>query len=84
MTRLDEHTIRRERGPIGFLGPISSSLTLAWLASHRGRLRTLIVGGQRLSFLVIWDRQGNTSCPERTDVEVEALRTVVFGPRSAA
>jgi hypothetical protein len=77
----DERTIRREWSVFGFLGPRASSFTLAWLATHRGRLRTLIAGGRHLSVLVIWDRQGGRRV-ERTDEEIAALRVVVNGPEA--
>jgi hypothetical protein len=76
----DERTMRTEHRVAGYLGPRSSSFTLAWLASHRERLRTLLVGGKRLSVLVIWDTQGAREV-DRNDADVEALRQVVLGDR---
>lgn len=74
----DERTVESKYRVAGFLGPRSSSFTLAWLAGHRERLRTMIVGGRRLSVLVLWDRRG----PEEvawSDADVEALRQIVYG-----
>lgn len=79
----DEKVIRQSRGPIGYLGPFSSSLTLAWLATHRDRLRSLVVGGKRLTLLVIWDTKGSLTVAH-SEAEVEALREIVYGPRRAA
>lgn len=62
----------------GFMGPVASSFTLAWLATHRGRLRTLILGGRRLSVLVVWDRKGTEEL-DHSEAEVDALRTIVYG-----
>jgi hypothetical protein len=75
----DERTLRTKHRVVGFLGPVSSSFTLAWLASHRGRLRTFLLGGKRLSVLVAWDTEG-TRTVERDDADVAALRYVVLGP----
>lgn len=76
---MDERTLEGENRVAGFLGPQSSSFTLAWLAGHRDRLRTLILGGKRLSVLVVWDRKG-TQEVHRTEAEVDAIRTIVYGP----
>jgi len=76
----DERTVPGRYRTAGFLGPISSCFTLAWLASHRDRLHTLLLGGKRLSLLVIWDRKG-AALAERTDAEVDAIRTLVYGER---
>lgn len=76
---VDERVIRRDTGPIGYLGPFSSSFTLAWLATHRDRLRTLILGGRRLSVLLIWDTKGGTYV-DHDDEEVAAIKRLVYGP----
>jgi hypothetical protein len=48
------------------------------LATHRDRLRTLVLGGRRLSLLVIWDQQGATAV-DHSDAEVDAIATIVYG-----
>ena len=80
----DDHSITVADRTVAALGPHSSSFTLAWLASHRDRLRTLLLGGRRLSLLVVWDREGRTPAPERSQLEVDAIETVVYGPKRAA
>lgn len=79
----DEHALKLGDRAIVLGGPLTTSLTLAWLASHRGRLRSLIFGGHRLSVLVVWDRKGR-ELVERSDEDVAALARVVYGPPSAA
>lgn len=74
----DERTVRSFYRVGGYLGPWSSSLTLAWLAAHRERLHSLILSGKRLSLLVIWDTKG-TQDACRSDADVEAIRTLVNG-----
>lgn len=76
----DNHSITLCDRTIGVLGPLASSFTLAWLATHRGRLRTLVLGGRKLSVLVVWDRAGRTLV-DHDDDEVAALRRIVYGPR---
>lgn len=61
------------------LGPFGSCLTLAWLATHRDRLRTLLFGGKRLSVLIVWDTKG-AALVDHDDVEVDALARIVYGP----
>lgn len=78
MSMGDEHTLPGRNRLVGFLGPVSSSFTLAWLATHRGRLRTMVLGGRRLSVLVIWDRQGSGKV-EHSDAEVDAIYQLVYG-----
>lgn len=78
MSLPDERTVRTEYGVIGFLGNISSSFTLAWLASHRDRLSTFIVGRKRLSVLVIWDSKG-AALAARDDIDVAAIGRLTFG-----
>lgn len=79
--RVDERTVTGKYRTLGFLGPKSSSFTLAWLATHRDRLRTLVAGGKRLSVLVIWDTQGARQLHHDED-EVEAMRRIVYGPEN--
>lgn len=76
--RSDERTVEGRYRVFGYLGPVSSCFTLVWLATHRDRLRTIVLGGKRLSVLVIWDTQGDRpAC--RSDADVEAVRQVVYG-----
>lgn len=75
----DERVLSGKYRTVGVLGPRASSFTLAWLATHRDRLRTVLLGGKRLSVLVVWDKRGAETVV-RTDAEVDALRTVVYGP----
>lgn len=82
-TARDEHAIQTEHHICGYLGPWSSCFTLAWLASHRDRLRSLILGGKRLTILVVWDTAG-TRDAARSDEDVDAIRTLVNGPESAS
>jgi hypothetical protein len=63
---------------IGLLGPFASSFTLAWLATHRGRLYSLLLGGKRLSLLVIYDSHGKRIV-QRDDREIDAIKTIVWG-----
>jgi hypothetical protein len=74
----DERTVSTDHRVAGYLGPRATSFTLAWLATHRGRLHTLIFGGKRLSVLVVWDTKGAEGV-QRSDAEVDAMATVVYG-----
>jgi hypothetical protein len=74
----DDRTITRGERAIGFLGPQSSSATLAWLASHRGRLHSFILGGRRLSLWVGWDSKGSEYV-DRSDDDVAAIYQLVYG-----
>jgi hypothetical protein len=76
--RLDERTVSGKYRAAGYLGPLSSSFTLAWLASHRGRLRSLLLGGKRLSILVVWDTEGSEDVDHPT-ADVVAIRQLVHG-----
>lgn len=78
--RGDETVIEGRYRAFGLLGPFSSTVTLVWLATHRGRLRTLLLGGKRLSVLVIWDTAG-ARLVKRSDVDIEAMRQIVYGDR---
>lgn len=62
----------------GVLGPFSSSLTLAWLATHRDRLTTVLLGGKRLCVLAAWDSGGSASV-EHSDAEIDAIHQLVYG-----
>lgn len=74
----DERVLSRCDRTVGFLGPWSSSFTLAWLATHRDRLRTFLLGGHRLTVLVVWDTKGQVlAC--RTEADVDAVRQIVNG-----
>lgn len=74
----DERSVVWRDRMAGALGPHSSSMMLAWLASHRDRLRTLILGGKRLSVLVIWD-SGGAEKTDRTEADVAAIEQLVYG-----
>lgn len=76
--KIDERSIGRNDRVAGVLGSRGSTFTLAWLASHRDRLRTLILGGHRLSVLIIWDRKGRTPT-ERSDADMEAIYQLTYG-----
>lgn len=78
----DERTLTYRDRTIGFLGAMSSSFTLAWLATHRDRLRSFILGGPRLTVLVVWDTRGARPV-DHSDVEVDALAVIVYGPQPA-
>lgn len=77
----DERTLTGKYRSVGFLGPWTSSFTLAWLASHRDRLRTLVLGGKRLSVLVIWDTRGG-QVVDRSEADTAAVYQLVYGDRS--
>lgn len=74
----DDKTITRRDRVVGYMGTRASSFTLAWLASHRDRLRTLIFAGHRLSVLLIWDSQGNRKVP-RTEMDRAAIEQLTYG-----
>lgn len=76
--RTDEHVVGFGDRTIGALGPLASVFTLAWLASHRDRLRTLIVGGHRLSVLVIWDSAGRKHAT-RSEDDIRAVYQLTYG-----
>jgi len=78
--RRDERTITRHERTVGYLGPWSSTFTLAWLASHRDRLRTLLLGGRRLSILVVWDTEGR-KVAARSEDDIQAIYQLVNGER---
>jgi len=54
-------------------------MTLAWLATHRNRLRSLHFGGHRLSIVFLWDDKGRAEV-DHSQEEVDALVRVVYGP----
>lgn len=74
----DERSLNGRYRMAGLLGPMSSTFTLAWLASHRDRLRTLALGGKRLSVLVVWDTKG-LALADRSDDDVDAVYQLVYG-----
>lgn len=75
----DERSISTEHRVAGLLGPRSTSFTLAWLARHRGRLHSLLLGGRRLTLLVIYDHGGAEPAPRPSELEVACLRVVING-----
>ena len=79
----DDHALTMCDRAVGFLGPTSSSFTLAWLATHRDRLRTFIAGGKRLSVLIVWDTRGAQTV-DHDDDEVDAIARIVYGPEPLA
>lgn len=58
---------------------VHTSALLVWLASHRGRLRSLVLGGKHLSVIVLWDSAGNCKV-HRTEAEENAMGVIVHGP----
>lgn len=79
----DERVLSGRNRAVGFLGPLASTFTLAWLATHRDRLHTFLLGGKRLSVLVVWDTAGS-ALADRSDADVEAIRQIVYGDRPVA
>lgn len=77
-TRLREHVADFRGRALGVLGARASSMTLAWLASHRDRFRTVLLGGHRLSVLVIWDRRGGEKVDRSGDDE-RAIYQLTYG-----
>lgn len=75
----DEHAVTIGQRAFGFLGPVSSCFTLAWLASHRKRLHSFFIGGKRLSIFVVWDSQGSRPV-ESDDGQIDAIRRLTYGP----
>lgn len=75
----DEHSVNSEHYVAGLLGPRSTSFTLAWLARHRGRLHSLLLGGRRLTLLVVYDSGGAKPTPRPSELEVACLRVVING-----
>lgn len=63
----------------GYFTHRKASFTLAWLATHRDRLRLLVLGGKRLSVLIVWDEKGAETV-DHDDAEVLALQRIVYGP----
>lgn len=79
---MDEHTIRRGNRTVGIFGPRSASLLLVWLASHRNRLHAFLVGGHRLSIVILWDSKGGLPVA-RTDGDLRAMKIVALGEDNA-
>lgn len=75
---LDEHVLNGENWIVGFLGPLASTFTLAWLASHRGRLRSIVLGTKRLTILVSYDTKGGEDA-DRSGEVLDAIYTLVYG-----
>lgn len=75
---LDEHVLNGENWIVGFLGPLASTFTLAWLASHRGRLRSVILGTKRLTIFVSYDTQAGADAA-REDSDLDAIYSLVYG-----
>lgn len=63
---------------LGLFGHLASSFTLAWMASHRGRLRTILIGGRRLSIILSWDTKGREKV-ERDQDTLDAIYTLTYG-----
>lgn len=63
----------------GVQGPPTTEFTLTWLAFHRNRLWSAILGFKHLTFIVIWDTKGGEYAPEKTDADIAAMRQIVFG-----
>lgn len=60
------------------MGPKVSSYTFGWLAAHRGRLRTLMIGTTRLVFIVARDSSPDTPS-ENAPADLEAIAQLVYG-----
>lgn len=73
-----ERAVGRGERVWGYFTGRKASFTLAWLATHRDRLRLLVLGGKRLSLIVLWDDKGMERV-DHSDAEVAALRTIVYG-----
>lgn len=74
----DERSLTIGGRAVGLFGPVSSSVLLAWLASHRHRLRTVLLGGGRLSVLIIWDRKGY-ELVQRSSADEAAIYQLTYG-----
>lgn len=72
--------VTRGSRTVALCGHKASSFTLAWLATHRDRLRTLVLGGKRLSILIVWDEKGSEQV-EHSDAEIDALAMIVRGEK---
>lgn len=77
----NERTVSVGNRMFGFLGPRASVTTFAWLALHRDRLKTLIVGGTRLSLILVYDQGGKGSVMPVSEAEEKAIRTIVNGEK---
>ncbi len=63
-------------------GERSTTLTLAWLAAHR-RLRALVLGGKRLTVLVLWDPAGDADAGY-TAADEDAMYQLTYGEPAPA
>lgn len=63
---------------IGLLGHRQSSFLMAWLASHRGRLSTLILGGHRFSLALFYDNAGSKQV-SRSKADEHAIYQLTYG-----
>lgn len=73
----DRRTLRVGDRMIELAGPRTTALLLCWLAAHR-RIRSLTLGGKRLSVLVLWDPQGSAEAGY-SDADVDAMERLTFG-----
>ena len=56
-------------------GAYLTGLTLCWLAAHRW-IRSLLLGGKRLTVLVLWDPKG-AAAADIGDADLDAIRQLV-------
>lgn len=75
----DEHIVDLPNGRVaGALGYLASSFRFAWLASHRGRLRTAFFCGRRVAIFLTYDEKGFESA-RQTDKDVSAIAQLAWG-----
>lgn len=60
------------------LSPRDTRFMLLWLATHRDRLRSLVLGTSHFTVVLIHDRDGDKTV-DRSPVELDAMFTLMNG-----
>lgn len=74
---MKDRKIQKGDRMLGLFGHRGSQITAAFVALHRNRLTTLLIGGKRLSFMVVWDSKASESVVPLSETEAAALRVLV-------
>jgi hypothetical protein len=73
----DERVFLRWRDRIvSYMGPFTTSFTFAWIAAHRGRIRSFWLGGHKLGIIVLWDK-GGLAKQEMSELDIAAIKVLM-------
>lgn len=60
---------------VAIMGPFMTSFTFAWMAAHRGRIRSVLLGGHRFGVIFFWDK-GAGEEHNTTELDIAAIRVL--------